>query len=1223
MEESTVRLSIERRFILSILWVGVIPMVMALLIGYFAAREGQQISVMQNLSTAARKTVSGVRLVIQERERNTKRIAQSPEVIAWLRLAYRNQTTDDDSVRALFRKETAENPALNSSFYLYSPEGRALLSSDESEAPPLPGLEKITETRFIHLDYLSARGLYTALLVTPVVDPDTDISLGYMVEDQSVHELLELILDDSLVVDGGRRDRYEIVYFSETTQFAVLLDEEAGISPPPPRISLVHPRLAERLESSDKDQDAFLLWDYISRGVRVPVLMAYQRLGSHHPLYVVVHQPTPAVFRMINLAAGITLAVSFVIIAIFCAIAYRIVNNKIIRPLSLLNEGAQIIRQGDLDLKLRIETGDEIEELAASFNQMSSALRSNMRRLSASQDKYRHLITSMRDCLFQTNQKRQIIFINPAGVAILGYSRIDEVLGRPFKEFFVSEDDYEAVIHKLEEAPYVDSVRVWLNRFSDEPVCVEISGYRTFNENGQAQGIEGSFRDVTRSLHLEREVAERAERMITVNQIANVVNTSVEAGLVYENLLAELHKLVDFDYAGVSIMLDSNAHETRQIWPEPQEGPERFPRLDDDHSCAGWVAKSGRPLRIEDLQKENEIMACQFPPEVRSVLCVPLRAEQGVLGSLLLGSNSPGVFSDYEVHLFKSIAPHLAGAIRNARLLENLKSTLEQANSAKEKLDSANKELKSLDEMKTHLLSNVSHELRTPLVAVMGYADMMLNEKAGEINETQKEYLEIILRNVEKLVTLIENLLDFAKIHRSTEGLVFTSFDLIDCIRASMQVVKPVSAHRGIELKMNIHDEQGNSLRPPIQVEGDKGHLGQVFNNLLSNAVKFNREGGTVTVEVEVRKDAALIAVSDTGIGIPADAQDKIFTRFYQYDASSTRKYGGTGIGLSIAQDIIRLHGSRITVSSKPDEGTTFKFSLPLHTPSVLDAEGAGIKPLPIETHLLVELVSQDRSLCAQIRQQLISEGMDVIHAPYPAAAVSLAQKHNPDCIIIDSETGPLGSVLLEEFFLEGRELKIPLLLITDNDSLYSDYRDSFQARLRRQFRKSTLLSGIHKALSPPVLSKTPLGNKILCVDADMETATFMQRCLSDEGYEIEVAMTGEDALSILQTGDYWLLLLDIALPDQDGWDLCRHIKNHENLSGMKIQIVTARNISQSMPQMRECGADGYLLKPFKAEDILSLVKTFEIQRVRKSQPSSSSSETQVKVQPDTEIQYD
>src|SRR5690606_23538996 len=136
------------------------------------------------------------------------------------------------------------------------------------------------------------------------------------------------------------------------------------------------------------------------------------------------------------------------------------------------------------------------------------------------------------------------------------------------------------------------------------------------------------------------------------------------------------------------------------------------------------------------------------------------------------------------------------------------------------------------------------------------------------------------------------------------EELVFDTFDLADCARTSMEIIKPVSDSRDIALDLVSPEES-------VLVEGDKGKMVQVFNNLLSNAVKFNEGGGRVWIEIKIDGAQASVSVSDTGIGIPEEALDKIFTRFYQYDGSSTRKYGGTGIGLAIAQDIMRLHGSR------------------------------------------------------------------------------------------------------------------------------------------------------------------------------------------------------------------------------------------------------------------------------------------------------------------------
>ncbi len=1197
MSKKPIQTSIERRFVTSILWVGVIPMMLALLVGYFAAREGQQLAVLQNLLTAASKTVDGMQLVIQERERIILRIAQSPEMLAFLRAYDRGDALADDAVRERFRHEREASRALNSMYYLHDRHGTPIVTPVGAPVRKIQNLQTIDSPRYMNLEYLPDQHRYEALLVTPVLDPITEEVIGYLAESQNIHDLMALILDDQNASGRRQRDLYEIIINMDDFRAAVYLDEDSDSRPPPPVFGKIHPKLADRLARyPDRDQDTFMLWSYASRGKTHPVLMAYRRLDPFSPVFVAVHRPTPDVFFNINIVAVATLFVSMVLIGVFCAVAYRIVNNTIIRPVSLLNEGAQIIRQGSLELKLKIETGDEIEELASSFNQMAAALRVNMRRLRDSEEKYRSLVTSMRDGIFQTDANDTITFINPAGVAILGGSHIQAVLGRKISGYFAEQRDFDFIADTLSSQPYIENMRVWLKKSDQQLICVELSGNRLYDDAGEFCGLEGSFRDVTRNVRLEQEVAERAERIAAVNQIANVVNASVEAGLVYENLTREVGRLISFDYAAVALRLEDGSFETRQLYPEPREGHELFPRMDGPDSCAAWVTHAQRCLVVKDLKREGGEFAFQFPDGIGSCLCVPLYAESVVMGALLFGAREVGAFTAREADMLEQMAPHLVAAIRNATLLEELKQSLDEVTRAREKLHDANEELKSLDEMKTNLLSNVSHELRTPLVAVMGYTDMILNEKGGPINDTQREYLGIILRNVEKLVSLIENLLDFSRLHRGTEELVFTRFDLLECVRASIQSVKPIAEPRSIELKMRVNDISGAEMDGPVTVEGDKGKLGQVFNNLLSNAVKFNEVNGEVRVTVEVRGDTVHVAVRDTGIGIPEDELDQVFTRFYQCDGSSTRKYGGAGIGLSIAQDIVRMHGSRITATSKPGEGATFRFALPLYVAPAKDGDVRDA-PLPIETHLLIELVSQDRSLSTQLRHALISEGMDIIHAAYPDAAVSLAQRYNPDCIIVDTESGPMGSMLLDDMLRESLMIAAPIMLITDDDALYQRYQSQVAARVKRNVRKSTLLSGIHYALSQERDSGWRVGSKILCVDDENEVTTFIARCLENEGYAVDVCESGEAAMQLVEKGEYWLVLLDVAMPGMDGWETCRRIKANARLSGVKVYFVTAKPVDKNPGDIRDCGADGYLLKPFKSDDIVSIVRAFDAQR--------------------------
>lgn len=1206
MANRSARGSIERRFVVSILWVGVIPMGIALIIGYLAARETQQIVVLENLSTSARKTADGIRLALDERLKTAVRIANTPEIRGYLRMHEEAPHSQSGTVGALLREEAMLSGERDSSFALYGRNGEKLLESGHGEMlPPVMPAKGAAPTAptYMDLGYSIATNRYLAVLAVPIPDVEGEL-LGYLVESQGVRELLQFILDEPDRRRAGfftKGDRYEILLSIGDEKRVVYPDVKSSQELPPPKFEEMDSRLAARLDRHPQpDSDAMFFWNYPSRGRRMPVLLAYHRLMPSAQVFISVHRPTPQIFSVINLAAAVTLVTSGLIIAVFCLIAYRIVNKTIIQPVSLLNEGAQIIRQGDLDLKLRINSGNEIEELAASFNQMAQALRHNLRQLRDSEEQHRTLVNSMRDGLFRTDREGRFTFINPAGVAILGFHDTEEALGGNFAELF-EDREISARIFSLSSGPgVVDNTRVWLRPPERAPICVDLRGQRLTNTYGVLEGVEGTFRDVTAAVRLEEAATERAGRIAVINQIANAVNSSLEAGRVYGCITVELRKLIDFDYAAVSLRLEkSDLFETRQLWPEPREGREQFPRLDSTSSCAAWVASEGRTLMIDDVRASNSVFAYQFPERVHSILCAPLHADGKIIGTLNLGAWEAGEFDNHDTQVLHQLGPHLAAALRNAQLLENLKQSLEEVTRAREKLHEVNEELKSLDEMKTNLLSNVSHELRTPLVAVMGYTDMVLNGKAGPVTDAQREYLGISLRNVEKLVTLIENLLDFSRLHRGAEEVVFTRFDLLECVNACLDSVRLVAESKSLTLSLVSRDESGAELPPPVYVEGDKGKLGQVFTNLLSNAVKFNEPGGSITVSVEKRKDTLYIAVADTGIGIPEEALDKVFTRFYQVDSSSTRKYGGTGIGLAIAQDIVRLHGSRITVSSRPGEGATFRFSLPCWSGAAESREMMRDMPLPIETHQLVELVTQDRALATHVRNLLLEEGMDVLHAPYPAVAATLAGRHNPDCVLVDTEAEPLGSLVVEEIINEQGMAGIPVVLLTNDDALMDRYQNLVAGRVRRNFRKSTLLGGIHSALSSGTPVTAELGPKILCVDDDAEIGKFILCCLENEGYTGDYCASGEEALELAESGEYWMVLLDIAMPGIDGWAACRALKSNSRLAGIKVHIVTAKPVDAQMPELRDCGADGYLLKPFKSEDLLAVVRTFDANRRR------------------------
>ncbi|MBX3180527.1 MAG: response regulator [Candidatus Hydrogenedentes bacterium] len=1182
---------IERKFITSIVWVGVIPMVLALASGYVLARENQKNAVRRNLETASRLKAESVRLTLHTRLQRTRLAAHDPELARALALASdpqaRNQLGD---VLSRLKASVSAEGGLRSDFAAYTRTGEFIASTRaNARHQNHPEWEAgLTDAQPAGFDYEQ----HILRIAAPVREPGAVRPLGFLVEDQDVRDALRILLHEFGPREsaGDETEHYEVLARDPAGEYrSYYIAEQRDTRDPSTLSRLADRELARQLNAFPRlESGALIINDFAGPAGAIPAVVAYHRIHENYPIYLVAYRSAFDVYESINVAALLTLVLSSLIIGLFCVIAYRNVHNNVIRPVSLLNEGAQIIRQGDLELKLVIGTGDEIEELAMSFNKMASALRTNINQLEESEERYRNLITSMRDGIYQTNTEGNITLINPAGVHILGHKSAPAVVGSNIRVLFLDRLDYARVTRELERHRFVERMRVWMKRADERTICVELAANQVYDENGAFVGIEGTFRDVTQNVVLEQEARERSERIAAINQIANTINSSLEAGRVYESIVVEVRKLINFDYAEVVLFSsEDDSMERHQLWPEAAGGGASADYAGVEPQSALWVAREKKVLCLDDLRAGTSPFEREFPKEIRSCLCLPLYATERIIGTLKLGAREVGAFGKHEIEISEQMTPHVAVAIRNAQLLENLQHSLEEVTLARERLHEMNDELKTLDELKTNLLSNVSHELRTPLVAVMGYTDMILNGKVGPINDVQTEYLGISLRNIEKLVTLIENLLDFSRLHRGAEELVFDTFDMVDCARTSMQIIKPVSDSRDIRLDL-VAEEQ------PVLVEGDKGKLGQVFNNLLSNAVKFNDAGGTVTVSIRIDGSQVTVSVSDTGIGIPGEALDKIFTRFYQYDASSTRKYGGTGIGLAIAQDIMRLHGSRITVTSEVGKGATFTFSLPLSMAQDPDRASAGPNPpLPTETHLLVELVTQDRALSAQIRNLLLSEGMDVIHAAYPSVARSLAEKYSPDVLLVDTEAGPLGTVVVEEILKDPSSIPVPIILLTNDEDLYEKYESQVAARIRRGFRKSTLLSGIHYALSHGVSGFEELGDKVLCVDDDEEIGIFIARCLENEGFETEQCKSGEEALERVANGDFWLVLLDIAMPGMDGWETCRRIKSNSAISGIKIYMVTAKPIDKSLAQLHECGADGYLMKPFKADDLVGLVQSY------------------------------
>ena len=245
----------------------------------------------------------------------------------------------------------------------------------------------------------------------------------------------------------------------------------------------------------------------------------------------------------------------------------------------------------------------------------------------------------------------------------------------------------------------------------------------------------------------------------------------------------------------------------------------------------------------------------------------------------------------------------------------------------------------------------------------------------------------------------------------------------------------------------------------------------------------------------------------------------------------------------------------------------------------------------------MVELVSADRSLSNQVREALSSENIEMIHAGSADGAFALADKYSPDCILVDMNT---AEEAVPRLSLDATTANIPVVILTNDDTKAEEYRTNFQARAKRNFRKSSLLSSIHQALSGEVETSQPIGDKVLCVDDDAEILRFVENCLQSEGYIVDTCTSGQAALDEAGSREYGLVLMDVAMPGMDGFDACLKLKTNPHLAGIKVYLVTAKPVDRNIGKVHECGADGFLLKPFHAEDLLHLVRGLEMRTVAK-----------------------
>jgi signal transduction histidine kinase/DNA-binding response OmpR family regulator len=454
----------------------------------------------------------------------------------------------------------------------------------------------------------------------------------------------------------------------------------------------------------------------------------------------------------------------------------------------------------------------------------------------------------------------------------------------------------------------------------DEIVVVIERVLDTARLRAERDRYQNELEQLNRSLEAEvarqtRDLRQHNRELMALNRVSQAISGVLDLDAMLDRAVSAAIAALDADGGDVRLLNPSTA---KLVIAAIRGFPESYEQIAASiplgQGFLGQVAQHGRPLSgsVDDLFNDPWLIPLKEISDFCSYLCVPLRTGDEILGTLGVAKRMPHQFPDREIELLMSIGNQIGVAIARAQHAADLK----QANV---ELERANAELRRLDTLREQFIQNVAHELRTPLGLVRGYVEMLNQEDLSA--EERKMAFGVVSRRVEALVELVQSITTLQDL--DSQPLRMEKISPSDLVSTAIQMVGQRAG--GANINICTHYPSDTDCFP-----GDFARLAQALHQLLDNACKFSPDRTTITVTVQQTQDAMLISVADQGIGIPFEEHHRIFDRFYQIDGSTTRRYGGTGLGLAVAKEIVEAHGGRISLQSAPNQGSVFTISLPL-----------------------------------------------------------------------------------------------------------------------------------------------------------------------------------------------------------------------------------------------------------------------------------------------------
>ncbi len=769
-------------------------------------------------------------------------------------------------------------------------------------------------------------------------------------------------------------------------------------------------------------------------------------------------------------------------------------------------------------------------------------------------------------------------------------------------------------------------------RISEGDLGVTVEVWHTNDEIGVLTRAFNLMASKLRELyaHLEHKVAERTQSLEVINtklkkqqefnMAYNEIVTMMNALAGTEKLLSDgLSKIAVFSDSHVGVLYRYDEHE-RLL--KACAGYALGNSVAQRESFAlgigipGQAAREKRRIIIKDIPEDTIFKIKDGLGEYvpKSVCGFPIMLQDRLLGVLVLASLRD--YSQEKIEFVDTMCRQMAVAISNlesyqtvqrqaeelqrqgeelAMQNEELISQSDELRAQQHALEEKNREVERANRAKSEFLANMSHELRTPLNSIIGFSEVLEDQKFGQLNETQRKYIHNINTSGMHLLQLINDVLDLSKVEAGKMSLHYEDFQISAALHDIEAAIRNELDKKNISFDMEIDEGL-------VSLNADKQKVRQIMLNLLSNAVKFTQEGGKITVCAKGVGGSLQISVTDTGIGIKPEDIKRIFARFQQLDSKTARGYQGTGLGLALTRKFVEMHGGKIWVESELGKGSMFTFTIPLRPKS---------KEFPKEVTYsdvlengnkcpLILVVEDDRKSSELLQGYLMSEGYKTATAWTGKEAVDKAKNLKPMAITLNVNlAGESGWKVLEKLKETPETKDIPLIIVSmveDRDRGFSLGAVDFLVKpITREQLVQTL-----KKLGLTVRPETgPV--HILVIDDEPKTVELVAAVLEAEGYCVQKAYGGQEGVDLATKQGYDLIILDLMMPKVDGFDVVEELKRHAGSKDVPIIIATAKDLTEDDLLRLRGKVESIAQKGrFSKEELLRDIKGIETARLKR-----------------------